>query len=63
MNRGIESVATHTCKPGYQLQGGETRICRDDGWSGQDVTCGECILNFVSFLEDVCFVVHGLSSQ
>ena len=43
-NREVGSVATHTCNSGYRLlpQGGETRTCTsNNGWDGQDVTCGE----------------------
>ena len=51
-NRDIGSVATHTCNPGYRLspQGGATRICTiNNGWDGQNVTCGEQItLNLVN---------------
>ena len=41
----INSVATHTCEPGYRLlpEGGQVRTCSASGWSGQDVTCGELV--------------------
>ena len=41
-DRGIGSVATYTCNPGYQLtspQAGMTRTCSENGWSDQSFTC------------------------
>ena len=58
VNRDVGSVAIHTCHSGYRLspQGGETRTCTSSiGWDGQDVTCRECILNFVSVLRSSMF--------
>ena len=46
----INSVATHTCDPGYRLlpEGGQVRTCSTDGWSGQDVTCSEFFMHTVT---------------
>ena len=42
---GVGSVATHSCDPGYTLNGGNTRSCQSDGsWSGSDPTCEGLIL-------------------
>ena len=43
-DRGIGSVATYNCNPGYQLtssQAGMIRTCSESGWSSQTFTC-EC---------------------
>ena len=41
-NRDIGSVATHACNTGYRPSPQETRTCTsNNGWDGQDVTCGE----------------------
>ena len=38
--RTMGTVATHTCNPGYTLNGGSTRTCWSDGmWSGSAPTC------------------------
>ena len=50
-NRGVGSVATHTCNTGYRLspQGGETRTCNSNiSWDGQNVTCGKYTLPLAS---------------
>ena len=43
----VGSTATHACNSGYRLSpvGGEMRTCTTNGWNGQSVTCGECILD------------------
>jgi hypothetical protein len=33
------SVASYACSQGYRLQGGATRTCGDQGWSGSAPTC------------------------
>ncbi len=47
---GLNTVATHTCNPGYTLTTGtNTRTCGtntggdEDGWSGADLICGGMI--------------------
>ena len=38
--RGLDSLASHTCDPGYGLMGGNTRTCQNDGmWTGTAPTC------------------------
>ena len=41
----IGSTAIYACDFGYQLSGGDMQNCTTAGWtSGQDATCGECIV-------------------
>ena len=37
---GEDSVATHSCDPGYTLNGGSTRTCQSGGtWKGSALAC------------------------
>ena len=43
--------ATYTCNRGYELQGGFTRICQNNGqWSGEAPTCEREGMNLISGL-------------
>ncbi len=36
----VDTVATHTCDPGFRLSGSETRVCLDTRrWSGITPVC------------------------
>ncbi len=36
----VDTVATHSCYPGFHLVGSETRVCLDTGrWSGLIPVC------------------------
>ena len=42
---GLNTVATHSCEPGYKLTGGTSmRTCTVSGWDGTALTCtGESV--------------------
>ena len=64
-NRGVGSVATHTCNAGYRLspQGGETRTCNSNiSWDGQNVTCGKYTLPLKLSLF-VQYLMGGINTQ
>ena len=64
-NRGVGSVATHTCNTGYRLspQGGETRTCNSNiSWDGQNVTCGKYTLPLKMSLF-VQYLMGGINTQ
>ena len=41
----VDSTATYTCSPGYEITGSATRTCEDTGtWGGSQPSCsGECM--------------------
>ena len=41
-SNGSLSVATYSCRAGYQLVGANSRSCRETGlWTGVPASCGE----------------------